>query len=102
MGVFGGLGGGGGPRLLAFDVARCLAGSTGAPVLANFPASVIGGGALNLRAGRGGEGVRAGDSGGELGWLEDKAIFWLSGRLLRLGGGAGGGPLFDEIVLPVC
>lgn len=75
MGVFGGLGGGGGPGLFAFDTARGLTGSVGAPVLANFPASAIGGGALNLRVGRGGEGVRAGDSGGELGWLEDETIF---------------------------
>lgn len=75
MGVFGGLGGGGGPGLLALDVARCLEGSTGGLILANFPASAMGGGALNLRAGRGGEGVRAGDSGREPGWLEDKAIF---------------------------
>ena len=67
MGVFGGLGGGGGPGLARFEVARCLAGRTGAAVLANFPASAIGGGALNFSVGCGGEGVRAGDSGGEFG-----------------------------------
>lgn len=71
IGVFGGLGGGVGPRLVAFEVARGLAGRTGAVVCAYFPASAIGGGALNLTTGRGGEGVRAGDSGGELGWCDD-------------------------------
>lgn len=71
MGVFGGLGGGVGPRLVAFEVARGLAGRTGAVVWAYFPASAIAGGALNLTTGRGGEGVRAGDSGGELGWCDD-------------------------------
>lgn len=62
MGVFGGLGGGIGPRLVAFECARGFAGMTGAVVWAYFPASAIGGGALNLITGRGGEGVRAGDS----------------------------------------
>lgn len=56
---------------------------------------------MNLTIGRGGEGVRAGDSGGELGWCDDgPMLLWLSGRLLLLGGGAGGGPLLDW-VLPV-
>lgn len=71
MGVFGGLGGGVGPRLVAFELARGLAGRTGAVVWAYFPASAIAGGALNLITGRGGEGVRAGDSGGELAWCDD-------------------------------
>lgn len=102
MGVFGGLGGGGGPGLARFELARCLAGRAGAAELANFPASAIGGGALNFSAGRGGEGVRAGDSGGEFAWYDVEARFWLPGRLLRLGGGAGGGPLLETIVLPVC
>ena len=75
IGVFGGLGGGGGPGLVTLDDARCLAGSTGAAECANFPASAIGGGALNFTTGRGGEGVRAGDSGGELGCWADGAMF---------------------------
>lgn len=65
LGVLGGLGGGGGPGLAKFDVALCRAGRMGVLECANFPASTSGGGALNLYAGRGGEGVRSGDSGGE-------------------------------------
>lgn len=57
---------------------------------------------MNLAVGRGGDGVRAGDSGGDLAWYDDRTmLFWLSGRLLLLGGGAGGGPLLDW-VFPVC
>jgi hypothetical protein len=56
-GVFGGLGGGGGPGVL-WLVARFLPGNEGAESLANLPASAIGGGALNL--GLGGDGARGG------------------------------------------
>lgn len=101
IGVFGGLGGGGGPGFTTFDEARCLAGGAGAAVCANLPASAIGGGALNFNAGppRGGDGVRSGDLGGDSDCC--KFMFWLSGRFLRDGGGAGGGPLLDETVLTV-
>lgn len=58
----------------------------------------MGGGALNFNAGRGGDGVRSGESAGELCWGTDIDAFWL----LLDGGGAGGGPLFVEKVLPVC
>lgn len=83
------------------DEARCLAGGAGAMLCANFPASAIGGGALNFVDGPplGGDGVRSGDVGGESICCE--FMFWLSGRFLRDGGGAGGGPLLDEIVIPV-
>ena len=99
MGVLGGLGGGGGPGLATLDEARCLAGGAGAAVCANLPASAIGGGALNFSAGppRGGDGVRSGDLGGD----DSICCVWPSGRVLRDGGGAGGGPLFDETILPV-
>ena len=66
MGVFGGLGGGGGPGLVKFDTALCLAGGAGVFELAYFPAPSIGGGALNLDVGRG-EGVLSGDLAGDAG-----------------------------------
>lgn len=75
IGVLGGLGGGGGPGLAKFEVARCRTGSAGLFVLANFPASASGGGALNLYAGRGGDGVRPGDSGGEVCRYDDIDVF---------------------------
>ena len=80
------------------DDARCLAGDVGTSACASFPAPSIGGGALNLYAGLGGDGVRSGVSGGE-GCSE---LLVTSARLLRAGGTAGGGPLLDETVLPVC
>jgi hypothetical protein len=54
-GVFGGRGGGGGPGVAEL-VARLLEGKLG--VLANLPASAIGGGAL--KRGLGGDGARGG------------------------------------------
>ncbi len=66
IGVFGGLGGGGGPEFVTFDVARIRVGRLGAGTCANLPASVSGGGALNWYAGRGGDGVLAGDLSGDL------------------------------------
>jgi hypothetical protein len=58
-GVFGGLGGGGGPGVAEL-VARLLEGKgkLGVDWFANLPASAIGGGALNR--GRGGDGARGG------------------------------------------
>ena len=47
MGVFGGLGGGGGPGFVTFETARFLFGRLGAGICANLPASASGGGALN-------------------------------------------------------
>ena len=99
IGVFGGLGGGGGPAGAAFEAARCVDAGTVALEFANLPASAIGGGALNL--GRGGEGVRSGDLEGGLGGFAGDRVMWLSTRLRRAGGNAGGGPLLDETVLPV-
>jgi len=100
-GVLGGRGGGGGPGLtILFDVARALAGGGGGwPT--NLPASGSGGGAANL--GRGGPGGGGGDAcrGGEGGMgLEDefRLMPGASVRVLRAGGGAGGGPLFDAPV----
>lgn len=61
IGAFGGLGGGGGPGLVRFELARGLPGWGGTTVCAYFPASANGGGALNFN--RGGEGVRSGDAG---------------------------------------
>lgn len=58
----------------------------------------MGGGALNRSAGRGGDGVRSGDSAGEICWGTDMDAL----LLLLDGGGAGGGPLLVERVLPVC
>ena len=84
-----------------FDVARCLNAGAGAVELANLPASAIGGGALNFMAGRGGEGVRSGDLEAGLGDFAGNGLAWLSTRLRRAGGNAGGGPLLDEPVLPV-
>jgi hypothetical protein len=98
IGVFGGLGGGGGPGFFRFEFARCLAGRAGVLECANLPASAIGGGALNFNAGRGGDGVRSGDSAGDFG-SGTEIDAWLD---LLDGGGAGGGPLFEEMVLPVC
>lgn len=63
-----------------------------------MPASAMGGGALNLSAGCGGDGVRSGDSVGESFGGSEMEALWL----LRDGGGAGGGPLFEKMVLPVC
>lgn len=61
MGVFGGLGGGGGPGVAEL-VARLLEGKAGVgracSWLANLPASASGGGAL--KRGLGGEGARGG------------------------------------------
>ena len=100
MGVFGGLGGGGGPGFATFEAARSRLGTLGVGTCANLPASASGGGALNWYAGRGGDGVLAGDLSGDL-FCCDEAVLWLSGRLLRDGGGAGAGPLRDKTVLPV-
>jgi len=101
IGVFGGLGGGGGPAFAAVEGATNLDGGTGAFELAYLPASTIGGGALNLNAGRGGDGVRSGDLEGDFGDFAEGGVVWLSTRLRRAGGKAGAGPLFDESVLPV-
>jgi hypothetical protein len=69
IGIFGGLGGGGGPAFGAFDDALGLDGGAGASEFAYLPASAIGGGALNRR---GGEGVRCGDlDGGDGGFVGD-------------------------------
>lgn len=61
IGVFGGLGGGGGPGVAEL-VARLLEGSAGeareGSTFANLPASAIGGGAL--KRGLGGDGSRGG------------------------------------------
>lgn len=76
MGIFGGLGGGGGPGVVTFDVALGRPGSfEGAAAPANLPASARGGGALNWYPERGGEGVRAGDPLGEgdPGWYPEAA-----------------------------
>lgn len=100
-GVFGGRGGGGGPGFAAFDDARALFGGAGGR-LANLPASAIGGGALNTGFGGpgGGDGSRGGDGGAglaeELRVMPGASVF-----VLRAGGGAGGGPRFDVVVLPV-
>lgn len=79
MGVFAGRGGGGGPGV-AFEIARGRRGGTGPAGTANLPASAIGGGALNFRAG--GDGSR-GDGG-------DVGSSGASGRDFRDGGGGGG------------
>lgn len=47
IGVFGGLGGGGGPGFRTFEAARLRLGRLGADTCANLPASASGGGALN-------------------------------------------------------
>lgn len=99
IGVFGGLGGGGGPGLTIFELDRGLPGSGGAAVLAYFPASAKGGGALNF--GRGGDGVRSGDAGGDSRRVKVDRVCCASGRGLLAGGRAGGGPLFEAVVLPV-
>ena len=65
IGFFGGLGGGGGPGFATLDVALCRVGSFGALLLANFPASARGGGALNWNFVRGGDGVLSGDGTGD-------------------------------------
>lgn len=75
------------------DVARGRVGATAA--CANLPASASGGGARNLVVGwTGGDGSRGGEfcSGGEAA---------TSVRVLRDGGGAGGGPLRLAVVEPV-
>ena len=69
IGVLGGLGGGGGPGFSWFDMARCLTGGPEPLEPAYFPASAIGGGARNLWAGRGGDGVRSGVFSTEVAWL---------------------------------
>lgn len=63
IGVFGGRGGGAGP---VFDTTRGRGMFAALLVFANLPASAMGGGALNLGGGGpgGGEGSRAGESGG--------------------------------------
>lgn len=101
IGVFGGLGGGGGPTFAAAEGALGVEGGAGALELAYLPASAIGGGALNLSAGRGGDGVRSGDLEGGVGGFAGDGFGWLSARLRRAGGNAGAGPLFEETVLPV-
>lgn len=101
IGLLGGLGGGVGPAFAAVEGATGLNGGAGAFELAYLPASAIGGGALNLNASRGGDGVRSGDLEGDVGDFADGGVVWLSTRLRRAGGKAGAGPLFDESVLPV-
>ena len=105
IGVLGGRGGGGGPGVATFDVALGRPGSLGgAAAPAYLPASASGGGALNWKCARGGEGVRSGDLGGEggFGWFgEPDEVDWFSVRLLLVGGIAGAGPLREDIVLPV-
>lgn len=100
-GVFGGRGGGGGPGLAAFEEARARLGGAGGK-FANLPASASGGGALNTGLGGpgGGEGSRGGDGGAG---LPDEFLLMVvaSVFVLRAGGGAGGGPRFDAVVLPV-
>jgi hypothetical protein len=100
-GVFGGRGGGGGPGFAAFDEARALFGGAGGR-LANFPASAIGGGALKTGFGGpgGGEGSRGGDGGAGLP-DEARLMLGVSVFVRRAGGGAGGGPRRDAVVLPV-
>jgi hypothetical protein len=97
-GVFGGRGGGGGPRFVAPEEALARVGRGGPPELANFPASASGGGARNLggavnegEGDRGGESSRC-DSGGDGGRPPTG---------LLEGGGAGGGPLRLDAVAPV-
>lgn len=80
------------------ELERGLPGSGGAAVLAYFPASAKGGGALNF--GRG-DGVRSGDAGGDSRRLKVDDVCCASGRGLLAGGRAGGGPLFEAVVLPV-
>jgi hypothetical protein len=60
IGVLGGLGGGGGPGLAS---GCCRNGGLGGSECAYFPASGLGGGALNFGGGgpRGGEGSRGGE-----------------------------------------
>ena len=99
IGVFGGRGGGGGPGFALAETALCLDGGGGALAPANLPASANGGGALNF--GRGGDGVLSGDFEGSVGCRGGEDAVLLSSRLFRAGGGAGGGPLFDDIELPV-
>jgi len=101
IGVLGGLGGGGGPGLATLDVALGLFGRLDAGTLANLPAPARGGGALNWNPWRGGgEGVLSGDCEGDFGRCGED-VDWLSGRLLRDGGGAGAGPLLEDPELPV-
>jgi hypothetical protein len=96
IGVLGGSGGGGGPwlaRVAEEALARLADGDVWET--ANFPASAMGGGALNLGCGvEGGDGEGGGDSalGG------DDA---LPPTGLRAGGSAGGGPLLLEVALDV-
>jgi hypothetical protein len=98
-GVFGGRGGGGGPGFATFDDALALFGGAGGR-FANFPASAIGGGALNTGFGGpgGGEGSRGGDDGAGLA-EEARLTPGASVFVRRAGGGAGGGPRFEA---PVC
>jgi hypothetical protein len=98
-GVFGGRGGGGGPGLETFDEARALLGGAGGK-FANFPASAMGGGARKTGFGGpgGGEGSWGGDGGAG---LADDARLGTSVLVRRVGGGAGGGPRRDAVVLPV-
>jgi len=83
MGVFGGLGGGGGP---GFDTDVACGRGALLLVCANFPASGNGGGAANLGGGGplGGEGSRGG-----VGSLGAGSTFATD---LLAGGGAGGAP----------
>lgn len=87
--------------MTALETALGLIGGEGPIELANFPASAIGGGARNLSAGRGGDGVRSGDVEGGVGGFVVIVVI-LSARLRRAGGKAGGGPRLEEIVPPVC
>jgi hypothetical protein len=100
-GVFGGRGGGGGPGFAAFDEARALFGGAGGR-FANLPASAIGGGALKTGFGGpgGGEGSRGGDGGAGLA-DELRLMLGVSVLVRRAGGGAGGGPRLEVVVLPV-
>ena len=86
MGIFNGLGGGVGPRLTEIEGA-------GISEFASFPAPSIGGGALNLNVRSGSSGSSGADDFGD--------SVETSVRLLRAGGIAGGGPLFDGRVFPV-
>lgn len=100
-GVFGGRGGGGGPGFAALDEARARFGGAGA-WFANLPASAIGGGALKTGLGGPGGGVasRVGECGAGL--CDEVRLADASCRVRRAGGGCGGGPRFDVVVLPVC
>lgn len=100
-GVLGGRGGGGGPGLATLDEARARLGGGGG-WFANLPASAIGGGALNTGLGGpgGGDGSRGGEGGAG---LADELRLTPGASVLvrRAGGGAGGGPRFEAVVLPV-